>query len=132
MYLVDTSVWIGYMRNEENEATKRFAKIQEGGRPFGITGVIYQEVLQGAASRAKFDYLAEFMDFQTFYHPHDHIESHKEAALIYFCCHRAGITIRSAIDCLIARVAIEHDLLLLHNDRDFESMAGAIPELSLA
>jgi predicted nucleic acid-binding protein len=27
---------------------------------------------------------------------------------------------------------IEHDLVLLHHDRDFENMAGAIPELVLA
>ncbi|MCX7013969.1 MAG: hypothetical protein NTW86_15690 [Candidatus Sumerlaeota bacterium] len=26
----------------------------------------------------------------------------------------------STIDCLIAEVAIEHNLLLLHNDRDYE------------
>jgi predicted nucleic acid-binding protein len=132
LYLVDTSVWIGYIRDEENEATNRLVEIEGRGHPFGITGVIHQEVLQGAASRAKFDYLAEYLDSQTFYHPIDPIESYKEAALIYFRCRRAGVTLRSAIDCLIARVAIEHDLVLLHDDRDFENMAGAIPELALA
>lgn len=118
LYLVDTSVWVSYMRDEETEVTKRFVEIGERGHPFGITGVIHQEVLQGAASQIKFDYLAEFMGSQT--------------ALIYFRCRRAGITIRSTIDCLIARVAIEYDLLLLHDDRDFEDMAGVISELTLA
>jgi predicted nucleic acid-binding protein len=33
---------------------------------------------------------------------------------------------------LIARIAIEHELILLHDDRDFENMAGVIPELTLA
>lgn len=132
MYLIDTSVWIGYMREVENGATEHFAQIVERGYPFGITGVIQQEVLQGAASRAKFDYLAEYLGSQTFYHPRDPVESHREAALIYFRCRRAGVTVRSAIDCLIARVAIEHDLVLLHDDRDFENMAGVVPELALA
>jgi predicted nucleic acid-binding protein len=132
LYLVDTSVWIGYMREEQNEAIRRFGEIAERGHPFGITGVIHQEVLQGAASRAKFDYLAEYLGSQTFYHPQDPVESHREAALIYFRCWRAGVTVRSAVDCLIARVAIEHDLILLHDDRDFENMAGVIPELTLA
>ena len=131
MYLVDTSVWIGYMRDEETEATDRLAEIGERGHLFGITGVIHQEGLQGAASQPKFDYLAEFMGSQTFYNPEDPIESYKEAALIYFRCRRAGVTIRSAIDCLIARVAIEHELILLHDDRDFENMAAVIPELTL-
>ena len=31
------------------------------------------------------------------------------------------------VDCLIAQVAMEHDLFLLHNDRDFEAMARVIP-----
>ncbi len=51
---------------------------------------------------------------------------------MYFNCRRAGITIRSATDCLIARIAIEHELILLHDDRDFESMAEVVPELELA
>lgn len=132
MYLVDTSVWIDYMRDIENEVTEQFDEIQERGRPFGITALIYQEVLQGAASPQKFDYLVDFMNAQYFYHPKHSIRSYKEAARIYFDCRRAGVTIRSAIDCLIARIAIEHDLLLLHNDRDFERMAGIIPELKVA
>ena len=107
-------------------------EISESGQLFGITGVIFQEVLQGAASQAKFDYLTEYLGSQPFYHPQGPIESYKEAALIYFRCRRAGVTIRSAVDCLIARVAIEHDLVLLHDDRDFEKMAGVIPELTLA
>ena len=120
------------MRNEENGATRRFAEISGSGYPFGITGVIYQEVLQGAASSAKFDYLADFLGSQAFYHPRDPVGSYLEAARMYFDCRRAGVTIRSAIDCLIARVAIEHDLLLLHDDRDFEKMAGVVPDLVLA
>jgi predicted nucleic acid-binding protein len=132
LYLVDTSVWIGYMRDEENGATKRLAELEVRRHPFGITGVIHQEVLQGAASRAKFDYLAEYIASQTFYHPVDPVESYKEAALIYFRCRRAGVTIRSATDCLIARIAIEHGLVLLHDDRDFEKIAGVVPDLALA
>jgi predicted nucleic acid-binding protein len=36
------------------------------------------------------------------------------------------------MDCLIARVAIEHGLILLHDDSGFENMAGVILELELA
>lgn len=132
MYLVDTSVWIGYMRGEENEATGRFVEVVERGHPFGITGVIYQELLQGAASKTKFDYLAEYLSTQRFYHPRNPVESYGEAALIYFRCRRAGVTVRSSVDCLIACIAIEHDLMLLHDDSNFENMAGVIAELTLA
>jgi predicted nucleic acid-binding protein len=51
---------------------------------------------------------------------------------MYFDCRRAGVTIRSSMDCLIARVTIERGLALLHDDRDFEKMAEVIPDLALA
>jgi len=55
-----------------------------------------------------------------------------EAARIYGACRAAGVTIRSSVDCLIARIAIEHDLALLHDDRDFEDIARVVSELRLA
>ena len=44
------------------------------------------------------------------------------AADMYRSLRRRGITIRKSVDCMIAAVAIEHDLPLLHNDRDFDPM----------
>ena len=129
---MDTSVWIDYLGGRETEVAGRFAGILDRGYPVGLTGAVYQEVVQGVSSRGEFDRAADYLGSQTFYHPQDPIESYREAARMYFDCRRAGITIRSAADCLIARIAIEHDLLLLHDHRDFENMAGAIPELSLA
>ena len=38
-----------------------------------------------------------------------------------------GLERKDHIDCLIAQTAIEHDLLLLHNDRDFDRIAGVTP-----
>ncbi len=101
------------------------------GYPIGLTGAIYQEVLQGVSSQREFDQVSEYLGSQTFYHPGDPVESHREAAFIYFRCCQAGVMVRSAIDCLIARIAIEHELILLHDDRDFENMATVIPELAL-
>ena len=120
------------MREEENEPTERFTELASRGHLFGIVGVIYQEVLQGAASQAKFDYLAEYLESQRFYYPEDPVASYREAALLNFRYRCAGVTIRCAIDCLIAGIAIEHDLILLLNDSDFENMAKVIPELALA
>jgi len=31
------------------------------------------------------------------------------------------------VDCMISQIAIESELLLLHNDRDFEAMAAVVP-----
>jgi hypothetical protein len=132
LYLVDTSVWIDYLGGKRTGVTERFAEVLDHGLPVGLTGVVLQEVVQGVSSKREFEQVSEYLGSQIFYHPHDPVESYREAARIYFDCRRAGITVRSAMDCIIARVAIEHGLTLLHDDRDFESMAGVIPELVLA
>ena len=36
---------------------------------------------------------------------------------------RAGLTVRSSVDCLIAACAIRHSLTVLHHDRDFDLLA---------
>lgn len=46
------------------------------------------------------------------------------AARIYFDLRRRGLTVGSPIDCCIAQIALEYDVLLLHRDRDFEAIAG--------
>ncbi|CCH92663.1 hypothetical protein MICCA_2460012 [Microcystis aeruginosa PCC 9432] len=45
------------------------------------------------------------------------------ASPIYYDLRRQGLTVRSPIDCCIAQAALENDLLLIHNDRDFETIA---------
>ena len=38
-----------------------------------------------------------------------------------------GITIRRGMNCIIAQTAIENDLVLLHDDADFDRLASVIP-----
>lgn len=132
MYLVDTSVWIGYLRERESEAIARFVDVLDLGLPFGITGVVYGEVLQGARTPTDFERLKEYMSTQRFYHLRDPIVGYEEAARLYYRCRRSGVTVRSTTDCLIARVAIEHDVTLLHDDDDFVNMGRVVTELKLA
>lgn len=60
------------------------------------------------------------------------METYAEAADPYRTCRQRGITVRSTLDCLIARIALEHELVLVHNDRDFAQMATVIRELKMA
>jgi len=129
--LVDTSVWIGHLRGSKTRSVVWFREILDRDIPFGLTATIYQEVLQGADSEDKFQLFKDFLGTQIFFHPRDPLESYAEAARIYFRCRRAGFTIRSTIDCLIAQIALEYDLLLLHDDRDFDFIATVVPELQL-
>ncbi len=127
MILVDTSVLIDFFKGIKNPAEVRFKSILEQDIPFGITALIYQEVLQGAKSEKEYAGLKKYLSSQRFFHPQDPIETFAEAARIYFRCRKKGITVRSTVDCLIAQIAIENKLLLLHNDRDFEAMTAVAP-----
>lgn len=131
-YLVDTSVWIEFLNGKPGPAVDQLKTWLMVEKVVGLTATIYQEILQGAASEAHFQKFQTYFSQQPFCHPLDPVASFAEAARIYFLCRRRGLTIRSTTDCLIARVAIEHNLVLLHNDRDFESMATVIPALRLA
>ena len=126
MILVDTSVLIDFFKGVTNQATNKFRSVLRRKIPFGINSFIYQEVLQGAKSEKEYENLRKYLITQHFYHLSDPIDSFTRAARIYFDCRQKGITIRSTIDCIIAQTAMEHNLHLLHNDKDFRAMAEVI------
>jgi predicted nucleic acid-binding protein len=125
--LVDTSVLIDFFKGVHHQKIQAFRTILQRGIPFGINSFIYQEVLQGAKTEKEYTLLKRYLEVQRFYHPKDPISSFEKAARIYFDCRRKGLTIRSTIDCIVAQIAIEHDLFLLHNDSDFDAIAKLVP-----
>ena len=50
-----------------------------------------------------------------------------QAVDIYRITRRAGVTVRSSVECLIAASAIQHDLDLLHHDRDYDRLSTITP-----
>ncbi|HMV36233.1 MAG TPA: hypothetical protein PKW28_13960 [Turneriella sp.] len=50
-------------------------------------------------------------------------ERYEDAVQIFRAGRKLGKTIRSATDCLIAAIAITHDLVVRHADRDFSIIA---------
>lgn len=129
MILVDTSVLIDFLKNNNNEAVEKFSNILSRNIPYGINVFIYQELLQGCASEREYHKLKKYLDTQTFYELHNGRESFAQAARIYFTCRRAGYTISSTIDCLNVQTALENNLALLHNDVDYHYIKGVINEL---
>jgi predicted nucleic acid-binding protein len=127
MILVDTSVLIDYLKGIDNRSTKMFHQILEKGIPFGINHVIYMEVLQGAKTERDYNALKKYLDTQTFYELKRRKESYADAAKMYFKLRQKGVTVKSTMDCLIAQVAIENDLFLLHNDQDFSRISKKFP-----
>jgi hypothetical protein len=131
MVLVDTSVLIDVLKDNDNSATEKFNTLEENKIPFGITSLIYQEVLQGASSEIAFNSLKEYLSSQTFYDPIDLNLEAELAAKIYFKCRKSGITVRSTIDCSIVQTCLTHNLYLLHNDSDFTNIKKIVKDLKI-
>lgn len=118
------------MRKQASPPAARLRQLLIDGEA-AVAPVIVQELLQGAASAAQLERLrAHFLGLPSLA-PRDVLATHAATGALYARCRWAGITPRSPHDCLIAQTAIEHGVTLLHDDRDFELIAGVVPELRL-
>lgn len=127
MLLVDSSVWIDRSLGLETDGT-RFVDLRDGQEEIALTGIIYQEVLQGARSDRGFEALREMLSAMLLLEPRE-LSTYEIAAMLYRRARQAGFTIRKPNDCLIAAIALEHGALLVHNDRDFVALAQVEPSL---
>ena len=121
MVLVDTTVWIDFFADRSEPYVAALQGFIENEEDLCLCGVILAEVLQGIRSDADYietkDYLADLI-----FLPMRQL-TFVRAAELYRSLRKRGVTIRKPIDCMIAAVAIEHDIRLLHNDRDFDNIS---------
>ena len=122
MLLVDSSVWIDWLRGADTDAV-RFVQERENHEELGITQMIYLEVLQGVSSDRQFAATQRVLGAQTLLRPLDALKTFEAAAHLYRRARKQGLTIRKSSDCLIASMALEQGALLVHNDRDFLALA---------
>lgn len=115
--LVDTSAWVELLRGTGSPVDRALAKALDSGRPLWITGVVLQEVLQGATSSAQANDLRRLLAACAVVEP-VFPETYEHAATLFRRCRRAGRAVRGTVDCLVAAVAREHGLAVLGIDRD--------------
>ena len=130
MTLVDATVWIDWLRGNNTAATRALAGLLDEGEA-ALCPVILQELLQGAASPSALRTLKARFTALPMLLPVPVIELHARAGALYARARWSGITPRSPHDCLIAAVAVAAGVPLLHDDRDFEFLAGVEPGLRL-
>ena len=123
MILADTTVWIDFFKGAHSIFRKKLHQLIEQEKDLCLTGIHVTEILQGIKSDIEIErtkrYLLSFPIFLI-----QDIETHLHAARIYRVCRKRGKTVRKTVDCLIAAVALENDLILFHNDRDFDAIAS--------
>jgi predicted nucleic acid-binding protein len=118
--LVDTSVWIEVFRKPSRLSLQKVVDFDDI-----VTCLpVVQEVLQGFADDRAFEHAREAM------HALPVVESPMPRGVfdlatdLYRSARRAGVTVRSGVDCLIAACALRHGLEVMHFDRDYDLLAG--------
>ena len=118
--LIDTSVLVALFKDRSGVAARALRDILDG-RDYCLTRFTQMELLQGARDEKEWLKLSDYLADQ------DYLEASEEtwaaAARLYFDLRRKGLTVRSVIDCCIAEIAMAHGATLLHNDRDFATIA---------
>jgi predicted nucleic acid-binding protein len=120
MLLIDTSVWITVFRDRTGQVRQQLETLIDN-RDVLLTRFTQLELLQGSLDEKEWNLLSTYLDTQDYIEPTSN--SWQAAARIYYDLRRKGLTVRSPIDCCIAQAALENNLLLIHNDRDFETIA---------
>jgi predicted nucleic acid-binding protein len=121
--LVDTSVWVEVFRRGTSIHLDDLIDFDEI-----VTCLpVVQEVLQGFDDERAYRLARESMLALPVVESPMTVAVFEEAADLYRRSRRAGRTLRSGVDCLIAACALRGDLEVLHHDRDFDAIATVAP-----
>ena len=119
--LVDTSVWVDFFNGSPSPEADTLARLIREEADVLTCGLIAAEVLQGIKrdkARKEIEHHFLEMEWLTPSEP----DTYLKASTLYRRLRARGFTIRSTIDCVIARLAAEHDTLLLSKDRDLHAI----------
>lgn len=128
MISVDTSVWIEFLRDTPSPENLLLSRLIEDDEEVLLSPIVLTEILRGIkderqAARTE-TLLLEFVSLELSA-PEDFLL----AASLYRTARRAGHTIRSTVDCLIAASCVRTGTPLLHRDADFDRLASCTPLL---
>jgi predicted nucleic acid-binding protein len=127
MLLVDTSVWIDYLRAAETPARRNLRRQLDAEDPgVVIAEPVAMELLAGPTSERVAADITRLVNGLPMI-PMDVQLDFRSAASIFRACRRSGRTVRSLSDCLIAAVAIRAGVTLAHKDADFDTIALVTP-----
>lgn len=123
LILADTSVWIHFMRGSSVQFQERIVPLIMADK-LVTTPIIIMEILRGAKSGREYEKLNKDLAALRCFDLSAKVWE-RACKLGYMLRHK-GLN-APLTDTLIAAVAQEHNLCLLHNDRHFEMIASLSP-----
>ena len=122
--IADSSAWIEFLRDTDSDVCNEMDRLLRGGELF-TCDAIRMEVLAGARDELHLRRLEGLLARSRLVPTES--RHYTTAAALYRSCRQQGETVRRMLDCLIAAVAIDADLPVLHADRDFDVLARHTP-----
>lgn len=120
MLMVDSPVWVDFFAGRDLPQVQRLDAALLSDEEIGVPDIVRLEILSGVRDDAALRKITSNLNALRRVSAVD--GDWDEAAALYRTCRRNGVTIRSVVDCLIARLTMREGALLLANDRDFAMM----------
>lgn len=128
MVLVDSSVWISYLKDSDQRSVGPLNSLIVENNRACICGIVLQEVLQGVREEKEYRLLKERFSLLPYYEAEK--STYLLASEIYRTLRKKGKTVVGA-DALIAAITIENKLQLFTLDVHFGMIADSYKNLLL-
>jgi predicted nucleic acid-binding protein len=123
LILIDTSAFIEFLNHTISPFDKELEHLISNEEDLALADITITEILQGIKDGKEFNEIKKSLMAFPIYSLKG-VDSYIAAAELYRKCRKNGFTIRSTIDLLISQIALENNLILLHNDNDFNNIAN--------
>ena len=125
MIVVDSNTWADFFNGDSNPHVGRLDDALEEEEDLAVLPIIITEVLQGFRTERGFQRAQRVLVALPVIRPT--VECHVRAARLFRLLRKKGITVRGAIDCIIAQTCLDLKAELLSPDADFEHIALHTP-----
>jgi len=123
--VVDSNTWADFFNGTRSPHAERLATILEEKEDVAVLPIIVTEVLQGFRTDGGFESARRILVALPMIQ--STVESHVRAARLFRLLRRKGVTVRGAVESIIAQACLDTGALLLSPDADFEHIARHSP-----
>ena len=121
MIVVDSNTWADFFNGASTPHVQRLDVALHEEEDLAVLPIIITEVLQGFRTESGFRRARRVLLALPVIEPT--VDCHVRAARLFRSLRQTGITVRGAIDCIIAQTCLDLDAELLSPDADFEHIA---------
>ena len=121
MIIVDSNTWADFFNGVSTPHVGRLDHALHEEEDLGVIPIIIAEVLQGFRTDTGFKRAQGVLVSLPVIHPT--ADGHVRAARLFRSLRRKGVTVRGAVDCVIAQTCLDLEAELLSPDADFEQIA---------